>query len=139
MEEQIKTFTNEIVNRCSSASEIKKNVLNYKSFLVNTKLIKNNDDISKWLDIVINSAELVMGFIKSDGFVDIVTFVESIHVYQSKKNKITVDKKHYGHYHEDSSDSCTSNRRTYTDSCGNVRRRGLFSDSCSSSVSTSRC
>lgn len=137
MEEKIKEFTNEIVNRCNSASEIKKNVLSYKTFLVNTKLIKSNYDMSKWLDIVINSAELIMGFIKNDGYVDIVTFVESIHVYNTRKNKVSIDSKHYGHYHSTSSSGCGGSE-TVSDSCGSSRMY-TQSSSCGGSVSTSRC
>ena len=119
LEEQIKMFTNEIINRTKNSNEIKKNVLNYKSFLVNTKMISSNSEISKWLDVIINNARLISNFKEDDGFVDLEAFVESMAIYKAKKNKVVSDPKHYGHYHEVSSSSCGSSRTlVQTDSCG---------------------
>ena len=47
-DEEIKSFTSAIVNKCKNAGEIKKNVTNYKSFLVNSKMINKNSEIYRW-------------------------------------------------------------------------------------------
>ncbi len=141
LEEQIKFFVNEIVNRSNNSDEIRKNVLTYKSFLINTKLITKNSEISKWLDVVINTAKLIEGIKESDGYVDIISFVEAMGVYHSKINEVKEDPKHYGHYHETSSSSCGSSSIS-NDSCGSEyeRRRVISSSSCGGTyIVTSRC
>jgi hypothetical protein len=137
LENQIKSFTSQIVNRSNNANDIRKNVLDYKKFLINTKLITKNSEISKWLDVVINSSKILNGFKESDGFVDVETFVVSIGIYYSKSNDVESDKKHYGHYHTSVSDACTSS--VSNDSCGSSyeRKRRIDSSSCGSTYTTS--
>jgi hypothetical protein len=145
LEEQIKVFAEEIVNRSDSASTIKKNILGYRNFLINTKLIDKNSDISSWLNIVINNSALLFNFRESFGRVDINAFIESMAVYSRKLNGVEIDSKHYGHYHSGESiksrvtnDSCGVS--VSNDSCGSSRRLVESSScGCSSSSYTSRC
>ena len=143
LEEQIKVFTEEIVNRADSASTIKKSLLNYRNFLINTKLIDKNSNISTWLNGVINNSQLLFNFRETFGRVDINAFMESMAVYSIKLNGVEIDPKHYGHYHSKkessaSSDSCGVS--VSNDLCGSSRRLVQSSScGCSSTNYTSRC
>ena len=153
LEAQIKLFTGEIINKSNNANVIKKNVFDYKTFLINTKLISENSEISKWLDIVINSCKIIADFKELHGSVNIDAFVESMTVYDTKRNEVLTDHKHYGHYHSNSSfddetysNSCGSSSyssscgsSSYSDSCGSGYQRRISSSSCGGSVVTSRC
>lgn len=140
LEIQIMNFVNTIVNRSNGASEIKKNVISYKNFLVNTRLVSRNSEMLRWLDVVINSAKLIDSFKESDGFVDVATFVESMNIYNTRKNNVQLDNKHYGHYHESYSDACGVSR-VDNSSCGSSSEEEVYSSSCGSSSyrTTSRC
>ena len=137
-EEEIKSFTSAIVNKCKNAGEIKKNVTNYKGFLVNSKMINKNSEISRWLDIVINFSKLIISFKESDGYIDLDNFVESMKIYNARKVKVDIDQKHYGHYHTVTTDNCGTNY-VESDSCGSSRRL-VQNDTCGSNYqSTSQC
>ena len=130
LNDQIKIFVEEIANRKIDSNNFRKAVLEYKSFLVNTKLITGNSAISKWLDSIINSSTIIVSFRETFGRVDLNALKESMDIY--KKNEVNPDKKHYGHYQSiDESDESYST--------GYERKRTVSSYSCGSSVTVDRC
>ena len=128
LDEQIKIFVEAIVNKSNSSKSMKSALINYRNFLLNTKLIKKQSEIDSWLNVIISCTELIIGFKESFGSVDLDAFLESVNIYTAKQNDVKLDPKHYGHYHNDTSSSCgigstssacgTSNEDTYSSSCG---------------------
>jgi hypothetical protein len=139
-EDQVRIFTGEIVKKSNNSEALKKNVLKYKSFLVNTKLISINSEISKWIDFIITNAKIIISIKELYGDVDLDAFTKSIGIYESRSNEVMPDNKHYGHYHSYSSDSCGSSISNDSCSSGYQKKRIVSSSSCGDTpITTDRC
>ncbi|MBR4178946.1 MAG: hypothetical protein IKR57_06335 [Bacilli bacterium] len=124
IEKNIKEFVSQLVEN-KNARSIKSALICYKEFLINTKMIRPSDEITIWLNKVIENAELIQILKDKNGSINLDLFLKSINIITFDEQEI--DQKHYGHYDVQPVIINLQKRfRTISSSCGSEST----SDSC---------
>ena len=137
VETDVVEFINRIINvPKTNNSEVKKNIIKFRDYLVLTKMT-DQETIDK-VDKIIACLDSIITVKNTLGFVDISALINAPVTEEIKKlRKVPITQsqysnKHYHHYHnDDSASSC------YTCGAGSSRSSSRYSSSCGTSSSSS--
>ena len=77
LENSIKDYVKELINE-REVPNIVKAIIEYKCFLINANIIDINDNITIWLNDIINNIEIIELLKNKNGYVNLDYFLKSI-------------------------------------------------------------